>query len=396
MARTRRSKSQALKPWQLLVLVLVVCAGYLYDRGYFDRWLGQSDRSNASPPVTGGGAAAPPVSLSKAVGFTGDWYQVYFTRPTYPEKADTRSGGLEDAIIADINGAQQSVKIAVFEFNRPNIADAMIQAKQRGLTVQMVFDAGNLEDPEDAEQVGRLEQAGIPITYEQTDAFMHNKIILIDDTIVWTGSMNLTHNEVYRNNNNMLRTMVPPLVENYRQRFADLFAGRMGRSAPKNTPNPVITLNNGVRIENYFSPSDGAREHLVNYLKKATKSVKIVAFSFTDDATGQALIDLYRRGVNVQVVMETRNVAGTGSQFADLEQAGIPILRDGNCYTAHNKFMVIDEQTVITGSYNFTNRAEKVNDENLLIITDATLGALYSAEFNRLYDQATNPQRCGR
>jgi phosphatidylserine/phosphatidylglycerophosphate/cardiolipin synthase-like enzyme len=394
-ARRRTTKSQGLKPWQLLLLVLIFCGGYLYQNGYLDRFLKQVGLSNEPTPVAVGGGNGPQVELSKAIVATGDWYQLYFTRPTYPEKAATRTGGVDDALVADIDAAKLSVKIAVFEFNRANVADAMIRAKERGLTVQMVFDAENMEDPDDADMLGRIEKAGIPVTYENSSAFMHNKIFLIDDTIVWFGSMNLTHNDVYRNNNNMIRTTVAPLVENYAQRFADLFAGKMGSKAPANTPHPVITLSNGVRIETYFSPSDGAREHLLEYLNNAKQSVTMLAFSFTDDATGQALIDLHKRGVSVQVVMETRNVEGTGSQFADLEAAGVPILRDANCYTAHNKIIVIDEKIVITGSYNFTNRAENVNDENLVIISDPTLAKLYTAEFDRLYDQAANAPRCG-
>ncbi len=397
MARTRRrtKKSQGLKPWQLLLIVAAICAGYLYEQGYFDRFLRQVGLSNEPTPVVVGGGSGPQVSLSKAVVETGDWYQLYFTRPTYPEKADTRTGGIDDALVADIDAAQQSVKIAVFEFNRANVADAMIRARQRGLTVQMVFDAEVLEDPEDAAELGRIEKAGIPVTYEKTSAFMHNKIFLIDDSVVWLGSMNLTHNDVYRNNNNMIRTTVPPLVANYRQRFTDLFAGRTGSKAPANTPHPTITLDNGVRIETYFSPSDGARQHLLDYLGTAKTSVTMLAFSFTDDETGAAMVDLHRRGVSVKVVMEKRNAEGLGSEYGTLEAAGVPILRDDNCYTAHNKFIVIDDQIVITGSYNFTNRAENINDENLVIISDPTLARLYTAEFNRLYDKAANPSRCG-
>jgi phosphatidylserine/phosphatidylglycerophosphate/cardiolipin synthase-like enzyme len=60
----------------------------------------------------------------------------------------------------------------------------------------------------------------------------------------------------------------------------------------------------------------------------------------------------------------------------------------------HHKVIVIDERIVITGSYNFTSRAERRNDENLLIIDDPTLAAAYLAEFERVFEQANNPTRC--
>lgn len=390
MARTRR-KSTSFKPWQVLVLALLAGGVYLFQQGFFDRFL-----NNATPAPVGETSDAPTVALSKAVMTQGEWYQVYFTRPSYPETASGRTGGIDDVMVADIDAAKQSVKLAIYELDRPNIVDALVAAKKRGLLVQVVFDAENLDDAEMAAEVGRIEAAKIPITYEETDAFMHNKILLLDDTIMWAGSMNLTKNDVYRNNNNMIRTSLAPLVENYRNRFADLFAGKFGSKSVNNTPNPEIELDNGVKIENYFSPSDGARAPMLGYLKNAKTSVKMLAFSFTDDATGQELIALHDKGVNVQIVMETRSAQGTGSEFGLMEQAGIPILRDANCYTAHNKVIVIDDQVVVTGSYNFTNRGENINDENMLIISDPTLAKLYSAEFDRLYAQAETGSRCGQ
>lgn len=401
MARKRRStKSQPIKPWQIILLVLLIGGGYLYEQGFFDRWLKGTDlaRNPTATPQSspsGGGAPGPSVDVPRAYVTAGDWYQVYFTRPSYPEKRTERSGGVDAAIIADIDAAQSSVRIAVFEFDVPALADALLRAKERGLTVEMVVDADNLESADGADQMGRIEAADIPVTYDKRTAFMHNKIVLIDDKIVWAGSMNLKMTEIYRNNNNFLRMGVPALVANYRQRFADLFAGRMGGQAPANTPNPIIRLDNGVVIETYFSPSEGPRAHLLRYLADAKQSVRMLAFAFTDDATAQQLVELHRSGVDVQVVMEARSETGTGSEFAVLQEAGINILPDGNCYIQHNKVFIIDERVVVTGSYNFTAAAEDSNDENLLIITDPKLAKTYLENFQRIQQQAINPTRCG-
>jgi phosphatidylserine/phosphatidylglycerophosphate/cardiolipin synthase-like enzyme len=62
--------------------------------------------------------------------------------------------------------------------------------------------------------------------------------------------------------------------------------------------------------------------------------------------------------------------------------AGIRTLIDGKHPIAHNKIMVIDGQTVITGSFNFTKAAEEGNAENLLVIRDATLAAKYTENWN--------------
>jgi phosphatidylserine/phosphatidylglycerophosphate/cardiolipin synthase-like enzyme len=60
----------------------------------------------------------------------------------------------------------------------------------------------------------------------------------------------------------------------------------------------------------------------------------------------------------------------------------------------HHKVMILDQRVVITGSYNFTRRAEEVNDENLLIIEDPGLARAFAEEFTRVYRQARVPTRC--
>jgi len=70
------------------------------------------------------------------------------------------------------------------------------------------------------------------------------------------------------------------------------------------------------------------------------------------------------------------------------------VLQDGNCYILHHKVSIIDERTVITGSYHFTSSAERDNDENLVIVDDPTLARTYLDEFERVYAQAQAPTRC--
>ena len=392
-ARKRRA-AQPVKLWQLVLLVGLISIGYFYQQGTFDRWLAPYGLAFEPTPVALGGAEGPQVSLSKAVSYEGAWFQAFFTRPRYPENPAERAGGIDTAIAADIDSATTTVDLAVFDFDLPSLTEALLRARQRGIAVRMVIDEENLASPEVAEAIGRLEAAGVQMTYDTRSAFMHNKIILIDEGVAWTGSMNLTVNGVYRNDNNMIRSSLPPFVANYAARFNDLFAGQLGGQARANTPHRSIDLENGVNIQTYFSPSDRGLPSLLEAIATSDASVDVLAFSFTDDATAQALIDLHQQGVAVRVIMETRSIRGTGSEYATLEEAGIHVTADGNCYVAHNKVMIIDDQIVVTGSYNFTASAEKNNDENLLIIDDPELARYYSIEFERLWNEARNPQRC--
>jgi phosphatidylserine/phosphatidylglycerophosphate/cardiolipin synthase-like enzyme len=136
--------------------------------------------------------------------------------------------------------------------------------------------------------------------------------------------------------------------------------------------------------------------YIIERLNSAQSSIQFMAFSFTSDEIAQAMLDRQQAGVNVQGVFENRSANGIGSEFDRLADGGADVWTDGNCYTMHHKVIILDDSTVITGSYNFTQRAEDTNDENLLIIDNPTIAAQYVAEFERVSTQARNPTRCGR
>lgn len=351
--------------------------------------LGMSDESAPRTAVSGTNGQA---------GEPNDALQVFFTTPTlvYPDVPDQRTPpSYEQAIIADLDAAQSSIDMAVFEYNLTSIADALIRAKERGVQVRLALDRENLEKPEMSSWAGDVEQADIPIAWEDSDAFLHSKFIIVDNALVWTGSWNATVNDTYRNNNNLLRFTIPEIVANYAAEFGQMFEGAFGNDKESLAPNPSVEFN-GIHLENYFSPQDGIEQHILQRLNEARKTIRFLAFSFTSDAVAQALLERQSAGVTVQGVFENRNAGGTGAEFGALESEGVDVLEDGNCYTMHHKFFIIDDATVVTGSYNFTARAEDTNDENLLIIDNPTIAQQYREEFERVYSQAETPPRCGR
>jgi phosphatidylserine/phosphatidylglycerophosphate/cardiolipin synthase-like enzyme len=224
---------------------------------------------------------------------------------------------------------------------------------------------------------------------------MHQKIGVFDNRIVRTGSWNMTFNDTYRNNNNMLRIENPAMAVDYTREIDQFMAGNFGTKKTGNAPFETVTLPDG-SLDYYFSPKDKSNALIVDAINQAQTQVRFMAFSYTDDAIGQAMIAAGERGLSVAGVMERQNAKGTGSEFAILKDGGVDILADGNCYIMHHKTMIIDDNVVITGSYNFTKSAEQSNDENLLIIRSPQLAAQYLAEYDRVRNQAENPLECGR
>lgn len=403
-SRSAKSSARGISPFILLAGVLITFAlvgGYfLFGRGAV------APPSNGNPvtppavitdaPLTAApDGAAPITQLPRANVVSGDWYTLYFTKPTYPEKAADRNGGVDVAIVADIDRAQNTIDAAVFDFRLPSLVDAFARAAQRGVRVRLVTDySANKISAEYTDAIDRLEKAGVQVMRDHRSALMHNKFAVIDNQVLWTGSMNFTPNDVYRNNNNMLRLALPELVANYNARFERLFQNRAENAPGKQVPNPKITLTDGVTIENYFSPTGGVQRAILAKLKAAKKSIRVTAFTFTDTAMANILKAQAKAHITVQGVFETRNNGAVGAEYDNLKSAGLDILPDGNCYTLHSKTMVIDDRYVVMGSYNFTASAEKSNDENVLIIDDPQMAKAYRDEFKRLYAQAQAPQ-CG-
>ncbi len=137
----------------------------------------------------------------------------------------------------------------------------------------------------------------------------------------------------------------------------------------------------------YFSPKGGerAREALLEALARAEKEVLVAAFVLTDRELVEALKKAHRRGLSVRVLLEGRNLGD--SREEDLLRAGIPVRQDANPYSMHHKVMVLDGTRVVTGSYNFTQRAWQVNNENLLVLESPPLAERYRQEVLRLWEE---------
>ncbi|HOT90317.1 MAG TPA: phospholipase D-like domain-containing protein [Anaerolineae bacterium] len=314
--------------------------------------------------------------------------QVFFTTPRSPDKAAYHQGGLDEKLVAAIDGAQKSIDVAVFEIDLANVTEALIRAHKRGVKVRVVTDsdyAGEL-GPE------RLLAAQIHVVFDDSQPFMHDKFVIIDGKQVWTGSWNLTDNDTYRNNNNVVVVNSKLLAENYTTEFEEMYVdGKFGPFSPDNTPYPLLSIA-GVQVENFFEPEGNARARIIKLIEEAQSSIDVMAFVFTDDQIARAIVARHRAGVKVRMVIETRNLDADGSDVVAFQKAGVDILLDGNPYMLHHKVIVIDNAVVITGSYNFSSSAAEQNDENVLILHSAEIAGEYTAEFERVYAQAKAAQ----
>jgi phosphatidylserine/phosphatidylglycerophosphate/cardiolipin synthase-like enzyme len=146
---------------------------------------------------------------------------------------------------------------------------------------------------------------------------------------------------------------------------------------------------NGTTLEVFFAPDDGAEAALVGLLDTARHSIRFLAYSFTSDPLGEAIVRADRAGLVVEGVMDTDQAeSNTGTELPGFRLDGIDVRLDGNPGQMHEKVFIVDEEIVVVGSYNFSRNANEVNDENVLIIHNPAIAAAYTEEFMRIYAAA--------
>ena len=143
-----------------------------------------------------------------------------------------------------------------------------------------------------------------------------------------------------------------------------------------------VTLNN-VPAQVYFSPNGNCSESIIREIGSAKSEILVQAYSFTSVPIAKALVDAHRRGVKVEAILDKSQRKEKYTSATFLANMGIPTYIDDKHAIAHNKIIVIDGKTVITGSFNFTKAAEEKNAENLIIIKSKELARVYTENWTK-------------
>ena len=253
-------------------------------------------------------ASPSPTNANSIPRVAADFYQIYFTTPTCPPE-EQRKGGIDELIAADLLRAQTQVDIAAFDLDAEPIVAALMALNERGVAVHIVTDTDN----GDLSSIRRLRRNGLSVVEDKRSGLMHNKFIIIDNRYLWTGAMNFTSNDVYCNNNNLVRFDAPALAANYRAEMDEMYNDRLfGPDSPDMTPQEQLFIQ-GIEVDNYFAPE---RElELINVIARtvtrAEQEILFMAFSFTNEEIGEAMLGRADAGVAVRGIFEK-----TGSDTA--------------------------------------------------------------------------------
>lgn len=320
------------------------------------------------------------------------WWDVYFTDPLTINNPDALSGSIEEKLIRFINSAQTSIHIASFEFNLTPVADALIAAKNRGVDVKWMTDDENglnYDIQPGRGQFSLLIASGIEVKDDARSALMHNKFWIFDQKTVWTGSTNITANGIFKQNNNVFVIRSSEIAFAFEREFQEMWNGQFGPRAPSTINNQWAILD-GTPVQVLFSPEDKIVSNLIALVKDAQVSVRFLAFSFTDYPLAQVMIDRAAAGVDVKGVFETFGSTSPNSELQTFWCAGVPARQDGNGSFLHDKLIIVDNSIVVTGSLNFSSNADDSNEENVVIVDNTEIAALYLQEFEKLWNQSVD------
>lgn len=345
---------------------------------------------------------------------TGDM-KVYFNTPVENSystgtKAIYVYQGIDDTLINYIKRAKYTIDMAIYNLNNAglsNMSTALKDAANRGVRVRVIGCGTTANLGIKNELVGTAVHTLIGPDSPPRDGIMHNKFVLFDtesadpnDPLVWTGSTNLTADQINLDANNVIIIQDQSLARGYKIEFEEMWGSngdnpnsvnaRFGSTKKNNTPHEFVI--NGKRVESYFSPTDGVNAQIIQHINTTNNDLSIAVMVITRDEIASAIAAAKSAGAAVNMISDIQNNnSPTVNATLTAALGATHYIYYGSSGVMHNKYMIIDQGApesdpmVLTGSHNFSAAADNNNDENTLVIHDATIANIYYQNFAKLF-----------
>ncbi|OYD89938.1 competence protein ComE [Nostoc sp. 'Peltigera membranacea cyanobiont' 210A] len=277
-----------------------------------------------------------------------------------------------------------------------------------------------------------LQNAKIPWLDDRADgsagsSLMHHKFVIVDNRLVIITSANFTLSDTsgdftnpssLGNANNLLQIDSPELASLFTEEFNIMWGdgpegqpnSQFGLQKPIRLPKQITLGNTKITVQ--FSPTsptqpwnNSSNGLIGKTLGSATKSIDMALFVFSEQPLANILEKRHQQSVQIRALIEPQFAYRPYSEALDMmgvalsnkckyevdnhpwqnpiTSVGVPVLPKGDLL--HHKFGVIDSQTVITGSHNWSDAANNGNDETLVVMENPIVAAHYVREFARLY-----------
>ena len=315
----------------------------------------------------------------------------------------SRRAGLDAHLVtrlaAFLDDAHDTIDCAIYDLRHPRILTALADAVARGVRVRIVYDGGKARasgrsaDPKPDGTEAALARAGLlpyaTAAHTRGRHLMHDKFVLRDGRDVWVGSANFTEGGLELQDNACLTLSSRPLAARFATTFEALLQAS-GRRAPSADESESVTVGS-TAILPLFAPAAGESiERQIVAAIRDSRKIRITAFLLSDPGILQALAPLaHFPQFDIRGVYDPHGMEDV-LRYTSQDDALFWFMRDPRFVAApshafsaereqdfmHNKTLVIDNQLVFTGSYNFSENAE-ANDEVVLRIESEALAAAY-------------------
>ena len=283
-----------------------------------------------------------------------DQYSVYF-----------RGDSIKGQTLAFINDARYKLDVCVYSISDHDILDALTNQAKRGVQIQICTD-----------NAYPLSLNNIEIVYD-SQGLMHNKYMIADSQAVWFGSTNLTPTSLNDHENNVIVSYDTELIEGFQQNFDQCFSG-LFKTNRKEIGAPNLR----------FSPEEDCFDFILNELSKTKKTVYIAMFAFSDNRIAHYLKVLTSKRVKVFVLADKDwNLSSIYSDTDEMSRY-TSVRLDVSQALLHEKFIIIDEKVLLTGSYNYTASAQTRNDEFVFKTRNSTIVNRFTDHFLTLWEES--------
>ena len=274
---------------------------------------------------------------------------------------------LRSTFFKAIENAERSVTLIIYSLTDPRIINALNERAKNGISVSIIYDkkaSSNLYHKLDKHV------HAVPV---KGRGLMHQKLLVVDDKLVWIGSANMTSQSL-RMHDNLVIGIYSPLIAEAILQKADSFM-RVG--IKQEVASRKTSIGNQ-QIEILFLPDDhDAVLKIKELIREAKKTIRVAMFTWTRLDFAKEIVKAAKRGVQVEIKMDSNSGNGVSSKVVDyLKSHDIAVHLSQGSHLLHHKLMIIDNETLATGSANWTKAAFTENDDCIIILNHLSLEQL--------------------
>jgi len=292
---------------------------------------------------------------------------------------------INEPLIKAIDQSKKSIDVAVFFFWSPDLFSALERAYNRGAKIRILTDKSEFKRKNSlVSKIERENKFGLKaINGLQNKGIMHFKFAIFDQKEIYIGSYNWLKGPSCPNYENALFLSNPGVINIYQKTFNNIWENKQNIIL-----RTKIETDNSSPMEIFFSPQGGTKDRLIELIGQSKKNIDIAILDFSSSDLIKELIKAKNKGVKVRIITDKWHAFYKNKKITKElinKNFNLKAIRTQEKGMMHHKFVIFDNQALITGSYNWTDQAELWNYENSIIFFDKAIIKKYKEEFDKIW-----------